>query len=179
VSGLVLVAVALGLSNLAAAIGIGLSGVDARVRIRVGLVFGLFEAGMPIVGLLAGQPLARAVGSVAAYAAGAVLVAAGGLTVYRARTRPVESTAAPGRAGPLIATAAALSVDNLVVGFALAAQPVGLLDAALVIGGVSAAMSLVGLEAGHRLGRVVERWSAELSGALLIVVGVAVGVGVL
>lgn len=178
-SGLVLVAVALGLSNLAAAVGVGISGVDARVRIRVGLVFGLFEAVMPVLGLVAGHPVARAVGSVAAYAGGAVLVAAGGLSVYRARTAPTESTAVPGRAGPLVATAAALSVDNLVVGFGLAAQPVGLLEAALVIGGVSATMSLVGLEAGHRLGRAVERWSAELSGALLILVGIAVGVGLL
>lgn len=177
-SGLVLVAVALGLSNLAAALGIGLSGVDARVRIRVGLVFGLFEAGMPVLGLVAGEPLARAVGSVAVPAGGAVLVGVGGLAILRARRGP-EATAAPGRSGPLIATAAALSIDNLVVGFALAAQPVGLLEAALVIGGVSATMSLVGLEAGHRLGRVVERWSAELSGALLIVVGIAVGAGLL
>lgn len=178
-SGLLLVAVALGLSNLAAAIGIGLSGVDARVRIRVGLVFGLFEAAMPVVGLVAGQPLARAVGSVAAYAGGVVLVAAGGLIIYRSRTGLAEPTAPPGRPGTLIATAAALSIDNLAVGFALAAQPVGLLEAALVIGGVSAAMSLVGLEAGHRLGSAVERWSAELSGTLLILVGIAVAAGLL
>lgn len=178
-SGLVLVAVALGLSNLAAAIGIGVSGVDGRVRIRVGLVFGLFEAGMPVLGLVAGEPVARAVGSGAAYAGGAFLVVAGGLTVYRARTGPPESTVVTGGAGPLIATAMALSVDNLVVGFGLAAQPVGILEAAGVIGGVSASMSLVGLEAGHRLGRVVGRRSAELGGALLVVVGLAVGVRLL
>ena len=53
-----LVALSLGLSNFAASIGIGISGVDARTRWRVGLVFGLFEAGMPIVGLLLGRGLA-------------------------------------------------------------------------------------------------------------------------
>ena len=51
---LVLVAVSLGLSNFAAAVGIGVSGIDGRTRLRVGLIFGLFEAGMPIVGLLLG-----------------------------------------------------------------------------------------------------------------------------
>jgi len=34
--GLLLVAVSLGLSNFAAAVGIGVSGIDARTRLRVG-----------------------------------------------------------------------------------------------------------------------------------------------
>ena len=56
--GLVLVAVSVGLSNFAAAIGIGVSGVDARTRLRVGVIFGLFETAMPILGLLLGRSLA-------------------------------------------------------------------------------------------------------------------------
>ena len=54
---LLLVAVFLGLSNFAAAVGIGVAGVDAGTRLRVGAVFGLFEAGMPILGLLLGHGL--------------------------------------------------------------------------------------------------------------------------
>ena len=49
---LILVAVSVGLSNFAAAIGIGVSGIDARTRLRVGVIFGLFETAMPILGLL-------------------------------------------------------------------------------------------------------------------------------
>jgi manganese efflux pump family protein len=60
-----LVALSLGLSNFAAAIGIGISGIDARTRWRVGVVFGLFEAGMPIVGLLLGRSLAGTLGGAA------------------------------------------------------------------------------------------------------------------
>ena len=55
---LLLVAVSLGLSNFAASIGIGVSGVDARTRLRVGVIFGVFEGAMPILGLLAGRSLA-------------------------------------------------------------------------------------------------------------------------
>ena len=46
---LLFIAVSLGLSNLAATIGIGVSGVDNRTRLHVGLIFGVLEAGMPIV----------------------------------------------------------------------------------------------------------------------------------
>jgi putative Mn2+ efflux pump MntP len=59
---LLLVAASLGLSNFAAAIAIGVSGVDARIRLRVGIVFGLFEAGMPLLGLLLGHGLVRTLG---------------------------------------------------------------------------------------------------------------------
>jgi putative Mn2+ efflux pump MntP len=53
-----LVALSLGLPNFATTIGIRISGTDARTRWRVGVVFGLFEAGMPVVGLLVGRGLA-------------------------------------------------------------------------------------------------------------------------
>jgi putative Mn2+ efflux pump MntP len=51
---LLLVAVSLGLSNFAAAVGIGVAGIDGRTRLRVGVVVvGAFEAA--IVGLLLGH----------------------------------------------------------------------------------------------------------------------------
>jgi putative Mn2+ efflux pump MntP len=56
---LLLVAGSVGLSNLAAAIGIGLGGVTVRTRVRVALVFGALEAGMPIVGLVIGAAAGR------------------------------------------------------------------------------------------------------------------------
>jgi len=55
IGSLILVSLSLGLSKFAAAIGIGLSGVDARTRIKTGLAYGFFEAMMPILGLLLGQ----------------------------------------------------------------------------------------------------------------------------
>lgn len=66
---LLLVALALGLSNFAASIGIGISGGGARARLRVGVVFGLFETGMPILGLLLGHGLAHALGQAAHWVA--------------------------------------------------------------------------------------------------------------
>jgi len=56
--GLTWVGASLGLSNFAAAIGIGLRGTDRRTRIRTAIAFGLFEAAMPLVGLFMGEQLA-------------------------------------------------------------------------------------------------------------------------
>ena len=75
---LLLVAVCVGLSNLAAAVAIGVSGVDARTRVRVGLVFGAFESGMPVLGLALGSGLAGTLGHASRWLAAGLLIAAGG-----------------------------------------------------------------------------------------------------
>ena len=70
---LVLAAVSVGLSNFAAAVAIGVSGVDARTRLEVGVVFGVFEVGMPILGLALGHSLADTLGSSARWLGGGLL----------------------------------------------------------------------------------------------------------
>ena len=93
---LVLVAFSLGLSNFAAAIGIGVSGIDARTRLRVGVIFGLFETGMPILGLLLGRSLATTLGHAAHWTGAALLVATGGYAVIQAlRSRASRCGRAP------------------------------------------------------------------------------------
>src|ERR1022692_3301155 len=81
---LVLVALSLGLSNFAAAIGIGVAGIDARTRVRVGVVFGIFEAGMPILGLVLGRSLASTLGHAARWVGAGLLIATGAYGLIQA-----------------------------------------------------------------------------------------------
>lgn len=178
--GLLLVSVSVGLSNFAGAIGIGLSGIDARTRIRVGIAFGLFEALMPIIGLLIGQAVAGYLGHLAKYIGGAILILTGAYTIWQGRrTESEEKAPTPLRTHRLLVTALALSIDNLAVGFALAIYRIPIVLAAVTMGVVSVAMSLAGLELGHRLGARVEAWSEEIGGAVLIGVGIAIATGLL
>jgi manganese efflux pump family protein len=178
--GLLLVSVSVGLSNFAGAIGIGLSGINARTRIRVGIAFGLFEALMPIAGLLLGHEVAGLFGHYAKYVGGAILVLTGVYTIVQGRrTVAEEKRSVDIRTHRLLITALALSIDNLAVGFALAIYNIQIVLAAVTMGTVSVAMSLAGLELGSRLGARWEAWSEELSGGVLIVVGVAIAAGVL
>jgi putative Mn2+ efflux pump MntP len=173
--GLVLAAVALGLDNFGAAIAIGLSGVSGRVSLRVALMFGLFEATMPLIGLVVGRHIAASFGSATSFVGGGLLVATGVYTVVDAR-RSHESGREPGAThlGRLVVTSAALSIDNLVVGFALGTRAVPVVLSAAVIAVVSVGMSLVGLELGDRLGDMTERWSEEIGGFVLVLVGIAI-----
>ncbi len=172
---LLVVAVALGINNFAGAIGIGVSGAGRAVRVRVAAVFGLFETAMPVVGLLLGRGMASGLGSAARWTGAGLLVAVG---VYQLFSRG-DSAADPNRwAGwRLLVTGAALSLDNLAVGFALGTVDVPVVVAVIVFGVVSVAMSLAGLELGARLGTVVGDKGRIIAGIALIGVGAAMAAG--
>ena len=178
---LILVAVSLGLSNFAAAIGIGISGVSARTRLKVGIIFGLFEAGMPIAGLALGHGLAQALGHSARWISAGLLIATGAWTVFQAVRGDHQDAPAPDRqsTGRLVITGLAISVDNLAVGFALGAFHVNLAVAAITIGGISVALSLIGLELGAQIGARTGQRGELLGGLVLIAVGAAIAAGLI
>jgi putative Mn2+ efflux pump MntP len=72
-----LVAVSVGLDNFGAATSIGVSGADRRLRLRIAVIFGAFEALMPIVGLLLGNVVSRHLGNGSKILAGSILCVAG------------------------------------------------------------------------------------------------------
>jgi manganese efflux pump family protein len=217
-----LVAISVGLSNFAASIGLGAAGADARTRLRIAVIFGLFEGGMPAVGLLLGRETAGTLGPATHWAGAGLLIATGGYGLIQAARagraaravrdaraasagppgpaaagshdqpdeggRPVPPVPAvpPGRPagqplGRLILTGLALSLDNLVVGFAVGTFPVSLAAAVIVIAAVSVGLSLAGLELGSRLGaRLGARTGSRgevIGGLALIGVGIALAAG--
>jgi putative Mn2+ efflux pump MntP len=179
-----LVALSLGLSNFAAAVGIGVGGVSGRTRLRVGVIFGLFEGGMPILGLLLGHSLAGALGHAARWIGAGLLIATGVYALMQAirgghSGDPGAVADGSQRTGRLLVTGLALSIDNLAVGFALGAYHVSLVLAAVVIGAVSVTLSLIGLELGSRLGARIGERGEVIGGLVLIGVGAAIAAGAL
>ena len=176
---LILVAVSLGLSNFAAAISIGISGTSTRTRLRVGIIFGLFETGMPIAGLALGRSLAEALGHSARWLSAGLLIATGAWTVFQAVRGDHQTAPAPDRqsTGRLVITGLAISVDNFAVGFALGEFHVNLALAAAIIGGISIVMSLIGLELGAQIGARAGQRGELLGGLVLIAVGGAIAAG--
>ncbi len=180
--GLLLVSLSVGLSNFAGSIGIGLSGIDSRTRLRVGLAFGLFEGLMPILGLLIGQAVAGTIGSYGRYLGAGLLVLTGAYTIWQGRrTGEVERAEERGvvQTRQLLLLGVALSVDNLVVGFALGVYHVSIVLAAVTMAVVSVGLSLLGLELGSRLGARVGEFSEMAGGGVLVLVGIALGAGLI
>jgi putative Mn2+ efflux pump MntP len=176
------VSLSVGLSNFAGSIGIGLSGVDARTRLRVGIAFGLFEGLMPIIGLFIGESVAGSIGSYGRYLGAGLLVLTGVYTIWQSiRTGEVERKEEHGvlDTRQLLILGIALSIDNLVVGFALGVYHVSIVLAAVTMAVVSVGLSLLGLELGSRLGSRVGEYSEMAGGAVLVLVGAALGIGLI
>lgn len=183
---LVLSALAVGLDNFAAAIGIGIAGVDTRTRVRVGLVFGVFEAAMPVVGLLVGHTSARSLGQATRYIGGGLLAAAGIWSLVAAlRTRSAGPAANDDPLPPagqpvaaLLVTGFALSIDNLVIGFGLGVTKTPLVASVVVFAIISVGLTLAGLELGRSLGARVQGDADWVAGGVLIVVGALIAANV-
>ena len=189
---LLLLAAAVGLSNAAAAIGIGVSGIRGSTRVRVAVIFGLFEAGMPLLGLALGDGLASSLGQAARVTGGVTLIAIGLVSLIMARRgagreawpRGVHGVRVTGSRrswglGRVVVSGLALSADNLAAGFALGAFHTSLPVAAAVFGGVSVAMSLAGLELGAKIGSAAGDRSEMVASGLLIAIGAAIAAGAL
>src|ERR1700682_3055623 len=69
--------VPLGLDTVAVAAALGMAGLSARDRTRVGLVLTAVEASTPLIGFFAGNLAGRAVGNAADYLAIAILIGLG------------------------------------------------------------------------------------------------------
>jgi manganese efflux pump family protein len=177
---LLLVAISVGLDNLAASTALGVAGVDRKLRLRVGVIFGVFEGLMPVLGLLLGRSLAHDLGRAAKPTAGALLGAAGAYAIMTALVGDRGEVNHPELSvRRLVLIGGALSIDNLVIGFALGAYHVDLVAAVVTIALVSVALSLLGLEIGGRLGARFGQRSELVGGAVLLLVGVVIGAGLL
>jgi putative Mn2+ efflux pump MntP len=171
--------------SVCAAVGAKWNGL--RQKFRLSWHMGLFQFMMPMIGWAGGKSLAGIVVSFGSYLAAAMVFAVGAKMLYEAvKSHPgavaegaeqyVErharlGTKDPTRGWSLVALAVATSVDALVVGFSLGVsneETAHIWLAALIIGIVAAAMSLVGVIVGKWVGRRLGR-PAEVVGALVLI----------
>ena len=178
---LLLVAVSVGLDNLGAATAIGVSGVDGRLRLRIAIIFGTFEAAMPLLGLLIGRSVAHNLGGHTKLVAGVILGLVGAYAIVSDLfgDRPTDGEPHTPSLARLVILGATLSIDNLAIGFALGSYRVNVVLAAVVIAFLSVALSFVGLELGNRVGERLGQRSELVGGVMLVGIGVAIGTGVL
>ena len=163
----------LGLDSFAVAAAIGaVQETTARQRLRISLVFVIFEGGMPLIGLGLGSALARSIGQVADYLAAAVIGIGAWMLLASDKDeedRASRLTSSHGLA--LVALGISISLDELAIGFSigLAGLPVTAVIVAIALQAFLAAQ--LGLAIGARIG---ERWrerAEQAAGIALILLG--------
>jgi len=165
----------------AAAVGKGAANQRNRWRdaIRVGAVFGFFEAVTPAIGWAIGLALSTWIAAVDHWIAFFLLLAVGGHMIHAATKPPAagESGSSPANSNSLfrlVATALATSIDATAVGVSLAVMQVNILTACLVIGGVTTVVATLGVMLGKHAGTYIGRYAEVIGGVALIVIGASI-----
>lgn len=166
---ILLLGVGLALDAVVVAIGAGACmRLSRATMVRVALVFGGFQALMPLIGFVFGVGL-NDVLAVYAPIIGFVLLAGIGLKMlYEAFTSDDDAVRDITRWGTLLTLAVATSIDALVVGVTFAFVPTNIPVAVGVIGVVTAVLSFAGAWAGARAERFLGSY-IEVAGALILI----------
>ncbi|MGW5968941.1 manganese efflux pump MntP [Streptomyces sp. NPDC055186] len=161
----------LSLDNFRVAIALGTVPFGLKRAVQVALTFGLWDAVMPLIGLLVGRRIGEAVGGVADLVGAAALGGYGLYLVISALRNPEpEELDQP---WALFGIPLTLSLDNLFAGASLGLLGLSPWFSAAVFGAVTAVMSLVGLRLGRVAARLIRIRSDLLSGITLIIAAVA------
>ena len=172
---IIAIAFALAMDALAVSIAAGLAieKLTARHVFRAAFHFGLFQFMMPVIGWFAGRTAADHVAAYDHWAAFALLGFIGAKMIRQAgRPGHDGGRTDPTRGWSLVMLSVATSLDALAVGLGMGLLGVSIWLPSAVIGLVAAAMSLVGICLGSRLGRGTGRWAERVGGVILIGIGI-------
>lgn len=176
-----LIALAIGLALDAFAVAIATSVVLGRVTgrqvFRLSFHFGLFQALMPVIGWAAGLSFAARIALWDHWVAFGLLATIGGRAIFAALRGGSEERrrqADPTRGLSLIALSTATSIDALAVGLTFSALGVTLLIPVIVIGVTAAALTIVGMTLGARLGQRFGRAMELAGGCVLVGIGLKI-----
>lgn len=174
---MLLIAVGMAMDAFAVSLGIG-AGRRAntpRPMFRLAFHFGLFQFLMPIVGWFAGSRFAHLITSVDHWVAMGLLSFVG-IRMIRSGLNPDSDSYSsdPSRGGTLVMLSVATSIDAFAVGLSLAMLQVDILYPAIVIGVVTATLSMFGLLIGHKLGASFGKRMEIIGGVILILIGLRV-----
>jgi|SRR4051794_18255562 putative Mn2+ efflux pump MntP len=161
----------LSLDNFRVAIALGTVPFGLKRAIQVAVTFGLWDAIMPLIGLLVGRKIGDEVGDVAELV-GAVALGAYGLYLVISALRNPEPEELD-HPWALFGIPFTLSLDNLFAGASLGLLGLAPWFSAAIFGAMTAVLSLVGLQLGRAAAHLVRIRSDLLAGVTLIIAAVA------
>jgi putative Mn2+ efflux pump MntP len=175
---LLLLAVGVSADAFAVALGKGLqlrSRIIARALL-IGLMFGVAQAVMPLLGWLLGSSFAARIAPIDHWVAFGLLGAVGGKMLWEALHPDAEDSGDDGDGDEVSLTelfvlAIATSIDALAVGVSFAFLEVRVWVAVLVIGLTTFALSFAAVLLGHRVGNRFQRPAEGVGGVILILIG--------
>jgi putative Mn2+ efflux pump MntP len=172
-----LIAVGLAMDCFAISItnGIAMKNTGINDALKIAIFFGLFQAGMPIIGWLAGLGVIEFISSFDHWIAFGLLSVIGGKMIYEStKIEPKKTQVKIQRISILLMLSIATRIDALAVGLSFAFLRVAIVIPIIVIGTVTFMLSFIGVFAGNRFGRFFGKRIETVSGLILIGIGIKI-----
>ena len=178
--------IAVGLSMDAFAVsickGLGMKKINLKVAVVLGLFFGGFQAGMPVIGWALGSQFMGIIGPIDHWIAFILLAFIGGKMLWEAFTEDEDEDederdgkdAEKIDLGEYLILAIATSIDALAVGISFAALSVDIMPAVSLIGITTFIFSVAGVAIGHTFGARYEKPATIVGGVVLIFIGLKI-----
>jgi len=170
---LFIIAVGLSMDAFAVSVchGLTMRKADFKKALIVGLYFGIFQAGMPVIGYFIGSQFADKIVSFDHWIAFALLSFIGikmAMESFKKDEDNVEVKEASLGFAKMIPLAIATSIDALAVGVSFAFLKVDIVPAVTFIGCITLVLSMVGVKIGNVFG-IKFKAKAELAGGIILV----------
>jgi putative Mn2+ efflux pump MntP len=172
---LLILGLVLSLDNFRLAIALGAFKLSWRRALRIAVVFGLWDAFSPLVGLLVGRYFGEEIGEAADFLGPIVLLVFGLYLVIR--SLQTEAPEDLDERWVLLGIPLSLSLDNLLAGTGLGMLGFPPVFTAAVFGTMTVLMTFVGLQLGGAVARFIPIRSDLLSGAGLSIMAVVLVLG--
>jgi putative Mn2+ efflux pump MntP len=161
------------LDTFAVSAALGMAGLSRRQRLQISLIFPAAEIAMPVLGLLAGHGLARAIGGAADYVAAGLVLAVGAFLLAEDESGEVQRAGRLSRAGgwAVVVLTASIALDELALGFSIGLLRLSFLAAVIMIAVQAVVASQIGLLLGRRIAARSRERAERLAGLALVGIG--------
>ncbi len=158
--------------------GLSMRKINYKAALIIAVFFGVFQAGMPLIGYFAAIKFEKYITAVDHWIAFGLLLIIGGKAIFEAvkdLKEPKEET--PDfklKWGDLILLSFATSIDALAVGISFAFLNVNIWKAVSIIGVTTLLLSFAGVLIGNRFGARFKAKAEIAGGIILILIGVKI-----
>jgi len=160
--------------------GLGMTKLNRKQAVTIGLYFGGFQALMPFIGYMLGIQFEKYITSIDHWIAFILLAFIGGKMVYEAVKDNEDDTVIEKdlalNHGEMLLLAIATSIDALAVGitFALAYDNLNIYEAITIIGLTTFVLSIIGVVVGNFFGSKYKKKAEIVGGIILILIGLKI-----
>ncbi len=173
---ILLIGVGLAMDAFAVAIckGLSMKKLEIKKAIIIALYFGIFQAGMPVIGYFLGTAFEAQVTQVDHWIAFILLSIIGINMIKEAFGCDCEDANDKVDFKTMIVLAIATSIDALAIGITFAFLKTNIALAAVAIGVITFVLSLIGVKIGNKFGNKYQKNAEIFGGIVLILIGVKI-----